>query len=72
MTKTVNEHLLTNIRALKEAHGAYASDKWSNVPKYKRFNKRINFLLGVNQSHGRNKLLTMTEVSDRKVNPIVL
>ena len=65
MIKTVNEHLLDQIWKKKKA---------VEIPNYhyKTFNKHINFLLGVNQSHGRNKLLTMTEVSDRKVNPIVL
>jgi len=61
MSKTVNEHLLDNIRNLKGAYG---------TPKYKRFNKRINFLLRMNRQHGRNQILSNREVEQGRIDPI--
>ena len=69
MSKTVNEHLLSNIRSMKKVHGAYATDQWSTVPKYRRFNKRINFLLRIHRTHGRNHRLDMGEIISGRLNP---
>jgi hypothetical protein len=38
--------------------------------KYKRFNKHVNFLLRINQSHGKDHRLTMGEIDSRRINPI--
>ena len=69
LTKTVNEHLLSNIRSMKEVHGAYATDRWSTVPKYRRFNKRINFLLRIHRTRGRDHRLNMGEVLNLRLDP---
>ena len=60
MIKTVNEHLLDQIGMLKGTYGT----------KYKRHQKRVNFLLRINQSHGRDHPLTMGEIDSRRINPI--
>ena len=62
MMKTVNEHLLDQICAVKNSYGAR---------NYKKHQKRVNFLLRINQSHGRNQLLTMTEINKGKLNQII-
>ena len=61
MIKTVNEHLLDQIGMLKGTYGT----------KYKRHQKRINFLLRINQSHGRDHRLTMGEIDSRRINPLI-
>ena len=64
MIKTVNEHLLDQIWKKKKA---------VEIPNYhyKTFNKRINFLLRINQSHGGNQVVTMTEINRGKLNQII-
>ena len=61
ITSTVNKHLLVQIRMMKGAYG---------TPKYKRYNKRVNFLLRIHKSHGRDHSLTMGEIDSRRINPI--
>ena len=61
ITSTVNKHLLVQIRMMRGAYG---------TPKYKRYNKRVNFLLRMNQSHGGDHRLTTGEIDSRRINPI--
>jgi hypothetical protein len=61
ITSTVNKHLLVQIRMMKGAYG---------TPKYKRHNRRVNFLLRINQSHGGDHRLTMGEIDSRRINPL--
>ena len=62
MIKTVNEHLLDQIGMLKGTYGT----------KYKRHQKRVNFLLRMNQRHGRDHRLTMGEIDSSRINPLDL
>ena len=61
ITSTVNKWLINEIRKMQGAYG---------TPKYKRHNNRINFLLRIHQSHGRDHRLTMGEIDSRRINPI--
>ena len=75
MIKTVNEHLLDQIGMLKGTYGMTLRDRLtdalkSDKEKYKRHNRRVNFLLRINQSHGRDHRLTMGEIDSRRINPI--
>jgi hypothetical protein len=54
---TVNEHLIHNIHRLKGAYGTRP------VTRYKRFNKRVNFLLRIHRIRGRNHPLSMGEIN---------
>jgi len=62
---TVNEHLIDNIRGM---NGVCGSPHLNSV--YKRFNKRINFLLRMNRQHGRNQILSKREVEQGRIDPI--
>ena len=57
MIKTVNEHLLDQIGMLKGTYGT----------KYKRHQKRVNFLLRIHKSHGRDHSLSMGEIDSRRL-----
>ena len=63
ITSTVNKHLLVQIRMMRGAYG---------TQKYKRYNKRVNFLLRMNQRHGRDHRLTMGEIDSSRINPLDL
>ena len=65
MISTVNQHLIDNIRGMK---GGYGTPHLNSV--YKRFNKRINFLLRMNRQHGRNQILSNREVEQGRIDPI--
>ena len=61
MSKTVNEHLLDQLCAVKNSYG---------TKKYKRHQKRVNFLLRIHKSHGRDQRLSMGEIDSRRLNTI--
>ena len=61
ITSTVNKHLLVQIRMMIAAYGTL---------KYKRYQKRVNFLLRINQSHGKDHRLTTGEIDSRRINPL--
>ena len=58
--KTVNEHLLEQLRKEKKAIAE------CNL-MYRCNRRRINFLLRINQSHGRNHLLTWDEMDSGRI-----
>ena len=62
ITSTVNKHLLVQIRMMIGAYG---------TPKYKRHQKRVNFLLRINQSHGKDHRLTMGEIDNRRIHSLL-
>ena len=66
MSKTVNEHLLSNIRSMKKAQAPRFAG--SHLP-YKRFNKRINFLLRIHRTRGRDHRLNMGEILNLRLDP---
>ena len=66
MDKSVNEHLLVNIRCMKKAQAPRYTG--SHLP-YKRCNKRYNFLMRIHKRYGRSRVLSSGEVKRCKLNP---
>ena len=66
---TVNEHLKEELRKEKLSLEHSHMEAFQDDRIYRRHRKRINFLLGVRQRHGRDMNLSFEEVDGGFINP---